>query len=247
MPTQTHLMKRFLKKILRLLFVPLVIFDYWRFTMQADSRFQLRIFDAYPQIKDKTVNTSFDRHYVYFTAWAARQVAKFQPKEHVDISSSLYFSGIVSAFVPVKFYDYRPAELSLSRLTSDHADLMNLPFPDNSILSLSSMHVVEHIGLGRYGDPLDAHGDQKAAQELSRVLAPGGQLLFVVPVGAKALIEWNAHRIYSYEAVLSLFPNLTLKEFTLIPERSGPPTEHARPESLHNERYACGCFVFEKS
>jgi hypothetical protein len=36
------------------------------------------------------------------------------------------------------------------------------------------MHVVEHIGLGRYGEPMDEQGDLKAIEELKRVLAPGG-------------------------------------------------------------------------
>ena len=240
-------MKSLLKKIIRLGLLPFVVGDYWCFRLQDDGRFRLWLQDAYPQIKDKTIITGFDRHYVYFTAWAARQVAEFRPGEHVDISSSLYFSGIVSAFVPVRFYDFRPAELSLSGLKSDHADITRLPFADDSIASLSSMHVVEHIGLGRYGDPLDAHGDQKAARELTRVLSPGGRLLFVVPIGAESIIEWNAHRIYSYESVIALFPTLKLKEFTLIPERSGPPIKDASPKMLQKERYACGCFVFEKS
>ncbi len=46
----------------------------------------------------------------------------------------------------------------------------------------SCMHTIEHIGLGRYGDPLDAVGDQTALSELQRVVAPGGSLLIVVPV-----------------------------------------------------------------
>ncbi len=33
------------------------------------------------------------------------------------------------------------------------------------------MHVVEHVGLGRYGDPLDPDGDLKAIAELKRVTA----------------------------------------------------------------------------
>lgn len=240
-------MKIFLKKIIRVVFIPFVISDYWHFRIQTDKRFRLRLSDAYPQIKDKTITTGFDRHYVYFTSWAARQVANFRPAEHVDISSSLYFAGIISAFVPVKFYDYRPADLWLSNLKSEHADITALPFADDSIKSLSSMHVVEHIGLGRYGDPIDVEGDQKAARELSQVLSIGGRLLFVVPVGSRSLIEFNAHRIYSYEAVLDLFPTLKIREFTLIPEISGMPIINANPERLKNERYACGCFVFEKT
>jgi hypothetical protein len=59
------------------------------------------------------------------------------------------------------------------------------------------MHVIEHIGLGRYGEALDPDGDLKAIRELVRVLAAGGNLLVVVPVG-RPRIQFNAHRIYDY-------------------------------------------------
>ena len=108
------------------------------------------------------------------------------------------------------------------------------------------MHTIEHIGLGRYGDPIDPQGDIKAAKELSRVLAKDGSLLFVTPIGQKPLIEWNAHRIYTYEQVMSLFPDLILKEFSLIPEKTekGGLIRNADPALIAGEKYACGCFHF---
>lgn len=242
-------MKIIIKKIVRYIIVPFIISDYFIFRKKSKtSRFALHPLDFYPQIKDKTKITGFDRHYVYHTAWAARKVKEFEPEKHVDISSSLYFSGIASAFIPVDFYDYRPAPLHLSNLKSAHADLGNLDFESNSISSLSCMHVVEHIGLGRYGDPIDPEGDTKACTELARVLAQKGQLLFVVPIGGTARIEFNAHRIYTYELVQSLFPTLILKEFSYIPE-FGPDgiQEHANPNALASEHYACGLFVFTKN
>ena len=116
---------------------------------------------------------------------------------------------------------------------------------DRSVQSISCMHTVEHIGLGRYGDPLDPLGDRKAAAELARVLAPGGSLLFVVPVGAPQIM-FNAHRIYSYEQVLELFPSLTLREFALIPEHGedGGLIRHADPALVASQGYGCGCFHF---
>ena len=77
------------------------------------------------------------------------------------------------------------------------------------------MHVVEHIGLGRYGDPLDATGDLKAMKELARVVAPGGTLLLVCPVGRPRVV-FNAHRIYSVEQISASFPEFALAEFALI-------------------------------
>lgn len=242
-------MKKYLKKIIRVVKVPFILADFMRFRKKgADKRFELSITDAYPCLIDKTVKTSFDRHYVYHTSWAARVLLETKPEKHIDVASSLYFAGIVSAFIPVDFYDYRPAEISLSNLTSNTGDLMNLPFKDDSVPSISSMHVVEHIGLGRYGDSIDPDGDIRAANELTRVLSKDGQLLFVVPIGGTAKIEYNAHRIYTYDAVLALFPTLKLKEFSLIPEHGtdGGLQRNANPELLSNEDYACGCFLFTK-
>jgi len=239
--------KWIIKKIIRVALTPFVIVNYLRYINSGvGSRFILRIRDFYPQILDKTIKTGFERHYVYHTAWAARKVKEINSKHHVDISSSLYFSGIVSAFVPVKFYDYRPAELILSDLSSEHADLTKLPFVDNSIHSLSCMHTVEHIGLGRYGDPFDKDGDLKAIAELKRVLAPGGSLLFVVPVGNQAMIEFNAHRIYTPDLIKNYFEGLQLKEFAFIPEKSGGIIINPEKEVLAKEKYACGCFWFTK-
>jgi len=184
-----QLVKKIYKQGKNILLSPFVIADYQEFKkLDTTPRFSLTFEDFYPQIFDKTKLTGFDRHYVYHTAWAARKVKEFGPAKHIDIASSLYFPGILSAFIPVEFYDYRPAPLHLSNLSTEHADLTNLHFASDSINSLSCLHTIEHIGLGRYGDPIDPEGDKKACAELARVLAPGGQLLFVTPIGHKALI-----------------------------------------------------------
>src|SRR5690606_20158290 len=121
--------------------------------------------------------------------------------EHVDISSTVFFCSIVSGFVKTKFYDFRPAKIFASDLECLAADVTNLEFSDNSINSLSCMHVVEHVGLGRYGDPIGYELDLVAFDELARVLNCGGQLLFVVPIGAKARLQYNAHRVYTKDQV----------------------------------------------
>ena len=186
------------------------------------------------------MTTHFDRHYVYHTSWAARVLKESNPAKHVDISSSLYFSGIVSAFIPIDFYDYRPANLNLSNLNSKEGNLLSLPFADDSVQSISCMHTIEHIGLGRYGDPIDPCGDIKAINELKRVTAKNGSILFVVPIGKIPMIEFNAHRIYSYKQIVSYFDGFELKEFSLIPEdeRDGGLVRTSYP-ALARKRKVC--------
>lgn len=214
------------------------------------QRFLMRWSDRYPCLNERTQFTDFDHHYIYHLAWAARILSQTKPEIHIDISSSLHFCSIVSAFIPVKFYDYRPAEIHLSNLTSDHADITSLPFEDNSVRSLSCMHTIEHIGLGRYGDPLDYDGDLKAIAELKRVLIYGGNLLFVVPIGITAKIMFNAHRIYTYDQILSYFDGFEfeLVNFSLITDnpKFEDFIEHADPKLSEECIYGCGCFWFRK-
>lgn len=249
-----NLLKKIIKKAIRFSTIPFILKDYFKFKRSiqhenAGDRFSISSLDFYPCIKDKTVTTGFDRHYVFHTAWAARKVKEINPKKHVDISSSLYFSTIVSAFVPVDFYDYRPAKLNLSNLDSREGNLMSLPFQDNTVESISCMHTIEHIGLGRYGDPIDPLGDVKAIKELIRVTAPGGSLLFVTPLGSKPKIEFNAHRIYTYTQILEYFKDLTLVEFSYIPEDGtrGGILSPATASDIQNDSYGCGCFWFKKN
>lgn len=224
------------------------------------GRFRLSALDLYPCFGQKTSHTTFDEHYVYHTAWAARVLQKLNPVKHVDVSSTLQFSALLSAFFPIDVYEYRPFEIELDGLESKAASLENLPFASGSIASLSCMHVVEHAGLGRYGDPIDPNGDVQAFQELRRVLAPGGTLLMVLPTGGVAKVQYNAHRIYTYQQVLDYFPDCDLREFALVVDR---PTEtldaqgkrvvrsrglirHATAAQANLQDYGCGCYWFVK-
>ncbi len=103
---------------------------FYRSAKTDEARFPVEKNTTNPYLNDRTEFTFFDTHYVYHPAWAARVIQTVRPALHVDIASTLHFASILSAFVPVQFYDYRPAYLTLSNLKSDFADLMGLPFPD---------------------------------------------------------------------------------------------------------------------
>jgi SAM-dependent methyltransferase len=220
------------------------------FTFQRLARsgsrpdFSVQWKDRFACLDDATPVTYFDHHYVYHLGWAARKVAAQKPASHTDISSSLYFSALISAHTSVRFFDLRPARMRLANVSCEAADITCLPFSDRSIHSLSCMHVAEHIGLGRYGDPMDADGDLRAMRELQRVTAPGGSLLFVVPIGQRR-IQFNAHRIYSPEEIVRTFSELTLADFSLITDNPDdgiiPRADFAQANA---QRYGCGCFHF---
>jgi len=227
----------------------LVLKDYRTYKLKNNDseRFKLSLRNIRIILNNRS-DYSFDSHYVLHTAWASRILSKTKPETHVDISSSLFFNAIVSAFIPIKFYDFHPVELNLKNLSSDFADLLKLPFYDCSIDSLSCMHVVEHIGLGRYGDPINPEGDLIAIKELKRVLAKNGNLLFAAPLGKSKLV-FNAHRIYSYEQIIEYFRDLGLIEFSIITDVLSQGGLLKKPDLgfVKTQKYACGCFWFRKN
>lgn len=234
----------------RILSYSMFVSDYRKFKRMNSHNGQracLRWKDRLPCLGEQTAAHEIDRHYVYHLAWAARALAEMRPPSHVDISSSLHFCTILSAFVPVDYYEYRAVDLALSNLSCNSADLSELPFADGGVSSLSCMHVIEHIGLGRYGDQLDPDADLQAIAELKRVLAVGGSLLFVVPVG-KPKIMFNAHRVYSYDEITGYFEGLDLREFALIPDKAcdGGLIHSATRAIADQQSYGCGCFWFRK-
>lgn len=212
------------------------------------TRFTMRRKDIWASLHDQQDTISIEPHYTYHPPWAARVLARTKPSRHVDISSATWFVTIVSAFIPIDYYEWRQPDLHLSGLNCGHADLTALPFKDNSLESVSCMHTIEHVGLGRYGDPTDPDGDIKAINELKRVTAPDGSLLIVVPIANEAKIQFNTQRLYSYKLIMDEFEGFKLEEFAIIlADATGMLFDDEARERLKNEPYSCGCFWFRKN
>ena len=114
------------------------------------------------------------------------------------------------------FVDIRPIDISLPDLFFEEGSILNLPFKDNSLESLSSLCVIEHIGLGRYGDAIDPWGSEKSINELIRVVKPGGHLYVSVPVDEINKVFYNAHRAFARDYVINLFSQIVLVEESYI-------------------------------
>lgn len=202
--------------------------------IQNETRFSL---DAFPCLNDDAGH-GFDEHYIYHVAWAIRKIKEINPTSHIDIGSSLHLSTCAAAFVPTIYYDFRAPKLKVDNLLVAQYDLTAHELSPAECVSCC--HVVEHIGLGRYGDKLDNEGDLKAIANLKRMAAK--HLLFVVPVG-RPVVKFNAHRIYSPVYIRDLFSDYDC-EFYLIPNDGNTPGVTEVREL--NLPYACGCFHFVK-
>jgi len=219
------------------------IYDLIRYTTMNGAE-PLRLQDLYPQIHERTPQTYFDHHYFYQDTWAGKKIYSSRTKHHYDIGSLVSLIGYLSTFTKVTFIDIRPPNIKIKNLDSLKGDLLHLPFGDNSISSLSCLHVAEHVGLGRYGDRLDPYGTKKACKELSRVLARHGRLYFSLPVG-RPRVYFNAHRVHSFTQILEYFKDLELLELSCVDDE-GNLREHIDRHILKNEHYACGLFIFTK-
>jgi len=197
-----------------------------------------------PQLLDRTDTTHYDPHYTHQDAWAAREVFRRRPGRHVDVGSRITFVVGLTAFTPVTFVDLRPLDVEIPGLEVLAGTVLGLPFDDRSVESISCLHVAEHIGLGRYGDPLDPDGTRKAARELERVLAPGGALYFSLPVG-EPRTEFNAHRVHDPEEVVGFFPELRLASFSGVADGGGWH-ERLSPADLAGSSWACGFYLFRR-
>ena len=209
----------------------------------AESK-SIKITDVYPCIHEKSSTSSFDSHYFYLNIWAAQRIMENKPGLHVDVGSKVDFVGFLTCFANVISIDIRPLNVRLNNFEPLSGDILALPFGDGTVRSLSCLHVAEHIGLGRYGDPLNPKGTEMAAKELSRVLAKDGNLFFALPVG-KPKVCFNAHRIHSPHQILQYFNELELVEFSGVDD-AGVYKRNRQISDLENSNYACGFFWFKK-
>jgi len=206
---------------------------------------KIKLVNTYPCLHDKTESHTIDSHYFYQNIWCFKKIFDSKVQSHIDVGSKHDFVGFLTSITKVTFVDIRPLNVNLKNLNSKKGNILSLPFDNDSVLSLSCLHVAEHIGLGRYGDTLDTLGTKKAAEELTRVLAFNGNLYFSLPVG-KPRLCFNAHRIHSPDQILKYFNDLKLVEFSGIDD-DGNFRENIDTIELKNCDYGCGLFWFTKN
>lgn len=202
--------------------------------------------ETQPEVHDRLPASPYDPHYFFQDVWAARLIAEHKERSHVDVGSRVDLVGFLTAVKDeVTYVDIRPLEAPIEGLRSVTGSVLDLPFADRSLSSVSCLHVAEHIGLGRYGDALDPQGSRRAAAELQRVLAPGGQLLFSGPVGRPKL-AFNAHRVHHPDEIVAMFDELELDEFSGADDE-GRFQRHMSTADLADADYALGLFRFRRS
>lgn len=203
-------------------------------------------FRIYPILGQDTPLTEFDAHYVCLGEWAFRHIIRSGVQSHVDVGAQINWVTCLSTVINTITIDIRPLSMQFEGLESRAGSILQMPFADCSVPSLSCLHVAEHIGLGRYGDPLDPKGTQKAVTELARVVAPGGKLYFGLPVG-RPQVFFNAHRVHDPRTIVQWFKDagLALHQFSAVSDRR-EYRHDVSPNDYADAEYACGMFCFMK-
>jgi hypothetical protein len=216
--------------------------------LNGSLSFSFNMKDAFPILTDMHSNAGSARgHYFHQDLWAARKIYQVRPLNHFDIGSRVDgFIAHLLTFMKVTVIDIRPLENDIEGLTffrDDASELANIK--NDSVLSLSTLHVAEHFGLGRYTDPVDPGACFKFMATLQRVLAPNGKLYFSVPVGRER-VEFNAHRVFAPQTILNSFPGLDLLSFSYVGD-DGLLHENVSPSQMPESEMACGLFEFTKT
>ncbi|MBN1126562.1 MAG: DUF268 domain-containing protein [Sedimentisphaerales bacterium] len=210
------------------------------------SKEVVSIYDLTPCCVDRTtISSRINDMYTYQDTWVARRIMERKPAVHLDVASSAPFLVMLSLFTEVMTVDIRPIQTNLPGIIPLQGDVTDLDFEDNSISSISSLSVIEHVGLGRYGDRLDPEGTIKAAGELQRVLAPGGDLYVAVPTGSVSKVSFNAHRIFRPEDFIELFSPCRLVGEIYVLQGGGYMERNAYDSA--SRPYAYGCYHFTKT
>jgi hypothetical protein len=220
----------------------------WQF-QQATENGQPSVTRLYPILAESDMEAAALRNdYFQQDLFVARRIFEAQPTGHIDVGSRIdgFVAHLLSFALPVRVVDIRPMTSVVRGLEFIQSDATRMSgFADQSISSLSSLHTVEHFGLGRYGDPIDPNACFAAMQSLARVLAPHGRLYFSVPIGRER-VEFNAHRVLSPTRVATSFPGLDLVRFDVVVQ-GGQLIEQAEPAEYEKVEYACGIYELTRS
>ena len=203
--------------------------------------------DLYPQLYDRYDECgNIPKHYFLQDLWAATKIYANQVWMHYDLGSRL--DGFIAHILPfqkVTMIDIRPLHCLIENLYFVEADFLKTPFKDNSINSISALHSVEHIGLGRYGDKVEPNSWRDVIQEMKRITAVGGNIYFSVPIGRERVC-FNAHRVFNPFTILAEFgSDFELVEFSAINDED-IFMGNADMKQFENAEYSCGLYHFRR-
>ncbi len=183
--------------------------------------------------------------------YVAQRIYKNNPDRHIDVGSRVDgFVSHVAVFRKIEVIDIRPMVSHIPNIEFRQCDFMGV-VPDDfkgAFDSVSSLHAIEHFGLGRYGDKLDPDGWRKGIENLGHLLKSGGRLYFSVPIGPMR-VEYNAHRVFSVQFLINYFSKeYDIESFSYVDDAGIMHQNISINDNLGlKNEFGCtyGCGIFE--
>lgn len=233
--------------------IPAFISDYIKISLASRTYTDFKNITVSPCMADR-YEQGGDMKSIYFQQdlFVAQHVFKNNPVKHMDIGSRTDgFVAHIASFREIDVVDIRDISSIVKNISFQQADMMK---PSPTLLdkydSISSLHAIEHFGLGRYGDPIDLDGHIKAINNIYNLLKVDGIFYFSVPIGPQR-IEFNAHRVFSVRYLLNIFAGkFDVLSFSFIDDKKNlHPYSPLTDDKIANEygcNYGCGIFILKK-
>jgi SAM-dependent methyltransferase len=231
--------------------VPFLLKNYYKLKNQLNGNNDFKITNFYPIFSDRFESSGvMSGHYFHQDLLVAKKIYKNNPIRHIDIGSRIDgFVAHVAIFRNIEIFDIRYQNSIVENIKFCQLDLMQ-PI-DKSLLnctdSLSSLHAIEHFGLGRYGDEVNFDGHLKALDNIYKMLKPNGKFYFSTPIG-KQRIEFDAHRVFNLMYLIDYFNGkYEIASFSYVDDSGFLHENVFLSESNINSNFSChlGCGIFE--
>lgn len=180
----------------------------------------------------------------------AQRIFQNNPERHIDIGSRIDgFVTHVATFRKIEVFDIRKQKSSVENIIFQCVDFMK----DISMEyigctdSVSSLHAIEHFGLGRYGDNIDINGHLRGLDNINKILKKGGTFYLSVPIGVQR-IYFNAHRVFSLEYILGILKkDYELNNFAYVDDLGNIHKDVILKDEEIKSSLNCkfGCGIFE--
>lgn len=235
-----------IKKIFNLISFPRYIKDYIKFKKKGG---QVR--NIYMCLEDFYKESSeFKNQFFHSDLIIAQKIFNQNPKDHLDIGSRI--DGLVAhvaSFRSIDFADIRNVEISPHK----NINIKEIDIGDENLninkrySSISSVGVIGHVGLGRYGDKIDPDGHLKSFKNISKLADNSAIFYLMVPVGKEG-VEFNSHRVFNPAHIIKILKNLDfdLIEFNFIDD-NGNLYLKSNIKNAENLNFGGGIFCFQKN
>lgn len=203
--------------------------------------------------EDEVAAAVTDPHYFLMDLYFAKIINKRRPTNHYDIGSRVdgFIAHLLASEIPVTLLDIRPFPIEIEGLSFVQTDATSLKqIEDDSLESISSLHAIEHFGLGRYGDFIEPQAWKTALKSIQSKVKPGGFFYLGIPIGNKAQINFNMHRVFTPNMVIQQLDSMELVSFAYINNyRIINVEDRTSLDEITSSvgAYDCGLFCFKKT